>query len=82
MAIHQEASVRYTFNMPTEMHKYLRYAAIDESTHVNILVLNALTNWIENREEAIDERNYLNGKKDLEAGDVVDFDSAMQELGL
>ena len=68
--------------MPLEMSHYLKHAAIDDNLHVNAIVKTAIENWIEKREEAVDERNYLEGKKDLEAGNVVDFDTAMKDLGL
>ena len=82
MATHQQACIRYTFEMPLEMSRYLKYAAIDDNMHVNAIVKTAIENWIKEREDVVDERNYLEGKKDLEDGNVVDFDTAMKGLGL
>lgn len=82
MTVHQQAFIRYTFNMPIEMSQYLKHAAIDDETHVNTIVVQAIENWIASREEKVDEKNYLEGKRDLEAGDVVDFDIAMKDIGL
>jgi hypothetical protein len=82
MSTHHQKNVRYTIELPFEMHKYLRVASAIDNSRMNSCIKEGIEMWIKAREEKLDEADYLEGKEESQRSGFVDWKDAKKRLGL
>ena len=80
MPIHQQKSVRFTFDMPLEMHRHLKIICAEDNISMNAFVTRAIVQEFAAREERVDEATIDQAEKDFKNHGTIslaDMDKAM-----
>jgi hypothetical protein len=80
MSIHQQKTVRFTFDMPLPMHHRLKVICAEDSVPMNAFVARAIEREFEARDERIDEEAVDQAEKDIKEHGTIslaDMDKAM-----
>jgi ATP-dependent Clp protease adapter protein ClpS len=80
MSIHQQKSVRFTFDMPLGMHRHLKIICAEDDVSMNAFVTKAIEQEFAAREERADEAAVDQAEKDLKNYGTIslaDMDKAM-----
>ena len=82
MSVHQQKTVRFTLDMPPDMHRHLKIICAEDMVSMHDFVTQAIKEKFETREEKLDALAYDEGIKEISEGKGIDFDTAMREIGL
>ena len=65
MSIHQQKTVRFTFDMPLGMHHHLKVICAEDSTPMNAFVTTAIEQEFAARDERLDEAAVDQAQKEI-----------------
>ena len=80
MSIHQQKTVRFTFDMSLAMHHHLKVICAEDTVPMNAFVTKAIEREFVVRDERIDEEAVDQAEKDIEIHGTIslaDMDKAM-----
>jgi len=81
MSVHQQATVRCTFDLPIEMHRYLKIICAEDREPMNAFVSRALKREFEARDERMDEAAVDQAQKEIAEHGTISFREMKKRLG-
>ena len=81
MSIHQQKSVRFTFDMPLGMHRHLKIICAEDNVSMNAFVTRAIEQEFSEREERVDEAAIDQAEKEIKnygTLSLADMDKAVE----
>jgi hypothetical protein len=81
MAIHQQQTVRFTFDMPVGLHHHLKVICAKDRVPMNAFVTKAIEQEFAARDDRLDEEAYDAGMRDVAKNGTIsleEMDKAME----
>ena len=82
MSIHQQKTIRFTLDMPPDMHRHLKIACAEDGVSMHAFVTEAIEEKFDAREEGRDALAYDKGMKEMTEGKGESLESVRRGLGL
>ena len=81
MSIHQQKMIRFTLDMPPDMHRHLKIICAEDGISMNMFIMKELERGFKDREDRVDEEAIAQSIRDIASEGTIslaEMDRAME----
>jgi hypothetical protein len=82
MSIHQQKTVRFTFDMPLGVHRHLKIICAEDNVSMNAFVTKAIEQEFAARDERVDEAAVDQAEKDIKKHGTISLAEMDKAMGV